>query len=395
MSLTERIKPNILTIAILLLSTGQLGVTIFLPVLPSMANTLSVNQSQIQWLITIYLAAFGLSQLFYGPLSDAKGRKPLFLCGQGLYLIGTFVCLLGLGSFNILVIGRLLQGLGGGSASVLSRSIVKDTYQSKALAKAISYLGMSAAIVPMLGPVIGGWIAWHLNWKCTFDAVFIYVLFVMALGYFCLPETLPRKSSKLKTAAIFRTYWDLVKQPQVTLHASFCWITYLCMVVSISLFPFFIQKDFGLSTSQYGNVMMIPSSGILIGSFLFNKLNQKISDSQLMLFGLSLVFISGCLLILASFTLINLIVAFSIFMVGFGIIFSLGFVLLIKPHNKSAGSVIALSGAVQMLLSGMLSGILIQYLVRRQTSLGIFYLSAVTFLLIAMFMLHRSQQFSS
>ncbi|WP_146489634.1 MFS transporter, partial [Vibrio cyclitrophicus] len=79
---------------------------------------LSVTQVDVQLLVTLFLVGFGLSQLFYGPMSDAVGRRPIFLLGQGVYLIGTVVCVVFSDNMTALEVGRLLQGLGAGSASV-------------------------------------------------------------------------------------------------------------------------------------------------------------------------------------------------------------------------------------------------------------------------------------
>lgn len=62
-------------------------------------------------LVTLFLLGFGGSQLFYGALSDAVGRRPTFLLGQGIYLIGTIVCVMMSNHFQALEFGRLLQGL--------------------------------------------------------------------------------------------------------------------------------------------------------------------------------------------------------------------------------------------------------------------------------------------
>ena len=85
-------KKTPLLLAMMIIATGQVGVSIYLPSLPLIATDLSVTQVDVQLLVTLFLVGFGLSQLFYGPMSDAVGRRPIFLLGQGIYLVGTIVC---------------------------------------------------------------------------------------------------------------------------------------------------------------------------------------------------------------------------------------------------------------------------------------------------------------
>ncbi|MCG6373140.1 MFS transporter, partial [Vibrio fluvialis] len=117
-------KKTPMLLAMMIIATGQVGVAIYLPALPMISQDLQVDQASVQMLVTLFLLGFGGSQLSYGALSDAVGRRPTFILGQGIYLLGTILCVTFSDHFSSLEMGRLLQGLGAGSASVLGRSVL-------------------------------------------------------------------------------------------------------------------------------------------------------------------------------------------------------------------------------------------------------------------------------
>ncbi len=131
-----------LLLAMMIIATGQVGVSIYLPSLPLIGHDLNLPQHTIQNLVTLFLVGFGVSQLIYGPLSDAIGRRPVFILGQSVYLVGTIICIAFADHIFALETGRLLQGLGAGSASVLGRSVLRDSYDGAQLTKAfVIHLG--------------------------------------------------------------------------------------------------------------------------------------------------------------------------------------------------------------------------------------------------------------
>ncbi|MEZ8687918.1 multidrug effflux MFS transporter [Vibrio splendidus] len=367
-------KKTPLLLAMMIIATGQVGVSIYLPSLPLIASDLSVTQVDVQLLVTLFLVGFGLSQLFYGPMSDAVGRRPIFLLGQGVYLIGTVVCVVFSDNMTALEVGRLLQGLGAGSASVLGRSVLRDSYDGPQLTKALSYISITASIMPIIAPVFGGWISFHLGWQAVFLFVLLYLLAIFTLGYFVLPETLPYGKSRFDACQVVKNYGRLLTNRQVLTSASYNWMSYMASLVSLSLFPFLMQEQLGLTAAEYGSLMIVPSAGLLIGSVALNLLNRRFSTPQLMSIAILIILASGTWLLTHELSIFNLVWAFTWLAIAQGISFPLSISMLLEPHKKQAGAVSALSGSIQMCLSGLLGGYLVESWVTTHLQLGVFYL---------------------
>lgn len=363
-----------LLLAMMIIATGQVGVAIYLPSLPLISRDLAVSQAEVQNIVTFFLVGFGLSQLFYGPLSDSIGRRPVFILGQGIYLLGTLVCIAFSSNLDALVLGRLLQGLGAGSASVLGRSVLRDSYEGAQLTKALSYISITASIMPIIAPVFGGWIAFHLSWQAVFVFVLCYLMAIFTLGYFVLPETLPYAKRRFQPLSVLATYRALATNPQVLGSASFNWMSYLVSLVSLSVFPFMMQGELGFSAADYGSMMIIPSAGLLLGSVTVNLLLRYFDVKKLLMISFIFVALSGCGLIWSPFTSVSLVAAFTLMSFAQGMSFPLSISLLLAPHKQNAGSVSALSGSVQMVMAALLGGFLVEHCIRTQTQLGLFYI---------------------
>lgn len=371
---SSRFRRTPMLLAMMIIATGQVGVSIYLPSLPLISRDLLVDQASAQMLVTLFLLGFGGSQLFYGALSDAVGRRPTFLLGQGIYLIGTIVCVMMSDHFQALEFGRLLQGLGAGSASVLGRSVLRDSYDGFHLTKALSYLSITASIMPIIAPVLGGWMAYHLSWQSVFMFVLIYIGAIFTLGVMILPETLPYPKRRVQWRGIVMNYAKLLTNHQVTCSASYNWLSYLASLVTLSIFPFLLQKQLGMTAADYGSTLIIPSAGLLVGSLLVNMLISRFSSRQLLACAISLMVFSGLWLLLTEFSVFNLIWAFTWLSIAQGISFPLATTLLLSPHKSQAGAVSALSGSIQMAIAGLLGGFLVEHWVTNQHAMGVFYI---------------------
>ena len=115
----------------------------------------------------IYLSGFSFSQLFFGPLSDHFGRRPILLCGLSGFVIGSFLCAIA-SSVEILLLFRLFQGLSIGAASVSARVIMRDCFSGYQLMKVASYTGIAYSLIPLTAPLIGGYIQKYTHWRMIF-----------------------------------------------------------------------------------------------------------------------------------------------------------------------------------------------------------------------------------
>ncbi|USD67170.1 multidrug effflux MFS transporter [Vibrio sp. SCSIO 43136] len=388
----ERFNKLPVMLAMLVVATGQVGVSIYLPSLPLMSEALGIDFATAQWVVTGYLVSLGFSQLIYGPLADAIGRRPVFIAGQGIYLIGTLVCVAFDHSFTMIVLGRVLQGLGAGSASVISNSIIRDSYGGKNLAKALSYVAIMASIMPMVAPVLGGWLTWQFGWHSVFVFVLVYIAAIYLVGLLILPETLPYQRRWLDVRAVVKDYSSLIANPQVVTSAAYGWINFLMIMLALSILPYLLQQELGMSAADYGVIMILPSLGLMLGSLMQNVVSKYLHAYQILAGALCMSMVSGTWLALGEFNITNLIGAVGLLAMAQGFIFPVATSLLLGPHKKRAGTVTALSGAIQMFLTGFGGGWLAT-LVTDQHALGWFFIAmtSVMFGLLLLRIMYRAR----
>lgn len=174
-----------------IMAINALAVDIMLPGLPQISASLGVHsENHVQFVITAYLLGFGVSQLFYGPLSDRFGRRLPLFGGLAIYVVAA------LGSafvtdFTTLIILRVLQGLGAAATRVIAVSVVRDKFSGRQMAEVMSLVMMVFMILPVVAPATGQLIMLFGEWHLIFMFMAIMALVVGLWAFLRLPETLP------------------------------------------------------------------------------------------------------------------------------------------------------------------------------------------------------------
>lgn len=180
-----------------LMSIVALTIDALLPALPEIGHSLGVtNANDNQLLITMIFLGLGFGQLLFGPLSDSFGRKPIVYIGFIVFVIGSIICVT-TKSFEIMIIGRVLQGIGLSSPRTLSIAIVRDSYSGDYMAKILSIVVMVFILVPVIAPTLGQFLLNFYNWESIFYVNLVYGLLIMLWFWKRQPETL-KKEKRIK-----------------------------------------------------------------------------------------------------------------------------------------------------------------------------------------------------
>ncbi|HEY5689220.1 MAG TPA: multidrug effflux MFS transporter [Yeosuana sp.] len=176
-----------------LMSIVALSIDALLPALPQIGHDLGVvNLNNNQLLITMIFLGIGLGQLLFGPLSDSFGRKPIVFIGFGVFIIASIICVT-TKSFEMMIFGRILQGIGLASPRTLCIAIVRDLYSGDYMAKIVSIVVMVFILVPVIAPTLGQFLINYYDWESIFYVNIIYSTLVMIWFWYRQKESLPKE----------------------------------------------------------------------------------------------------------------------------------------------------------------------------------------------------------
>ena len=175
-----------------LMSIVALSIDALLPALPDITGALGVtNAHDSQLLITMIFLGLGFGQLIFGPLSDSFGRKPIVYMGFMVFIIASILCVT-TKNFEVMIIGRVLQGIGLSSPRSLAMSMIRDSYSGDYMAKIISIVVMFFILIPVVAPTLGQFLLNFFNWESIFYFNLCFGILIMLWFWKRQPETLPK-----------------------------------------------------------------------------------------------------------------------------------------------------------------------------------------------------------
>lgn len=160
------------------MSIVALAIDAILPAISNIGEAIkSYDSTDNQLLVTMIFLGLGVGQLFFGPISDSFGRKPVVYVGFTIFLMASVICLVA-PSLEIMVVGRILQGIGLSAPRTIAISIIRDTYEGDYMAKVMSFVVAFFILVPVVAPAIGKLILDAAGWQAIFYVQMFFVLVV-------------------------------------------------------------------------------------------------------------------------------------------------------------------------------------------------------------------------
>ena len=278
----------LLALLIGLCGLGEISTQLLIPSLRELESGLGAAPGASLAALSMFVAAFGLGQLFFGPLSDRLGRRPLLLAGVATYVLAS-LWMAYAQSMDEFIVGRALQGLGACAALVVARSIVRDVWKERAgPIMAITVIGMLSTI--MLSPVIGGLIATHAGgWRAVVMATVVFGALALIASLFFKETHLQRDPQAGRLKTLLGNYAALLKGSSVRSFSVAIACTYGAMFSFIAGSSRVFVGQLGLSPTQYGLLFGSIVSGLIAGAVYTNRTIIKSGPERIVALGTGLV----------------------------------------------------------------------------------------------------------
>ena len=311
-SVTPRVRPLLIANLLGQLAFGLAIMTICLPSMQEWGHIFDTDQSGVQLTFSGYVAAYGVLQLLYGPLSDRYGRRPVLLLGLVLALAGSVLGALA-PNLTVLTLARVIQGAGGAAGMVVGRSLIHDWFAGPERTRMMAYVGMAMGVCPPSATILGGYLHVNLGWQANFVLMAVLSALLLAAAWWGLPSGQPASPAGVGVAdaaqpvsgvaqdthAPVPSVWRrmLSAYPQLLGNGSF--LMYM-VILSCTTSAFYtmlggapiVLKSYGVGPDGVGFYIMFGPISYIVGNFLTSHLVHRLGERRVMVWGQGITFSS-------------------------------------------------------------------------------------------------------
>ncbi len=264
-----------------LMSLAAFSIDAILPALNQIGDTIGVvNPKNNQLLITMIFLGLGFGQLVSGPLSDSIGRKPVIYYGYIIFVFSSLICTFST-SLEMMLIGRVLQGIGLSAPRTISMAIVRDRFSGDRMAKVMSFVTAIFILVPVVAPSFGQFMLSYFGWEAIFYSQLFFGLFVTLWLWRRQPETLKEENRKpMKFSMFIDGIKEFVKHKHSVVFTIIAGLVMSAFMVYLSSSQQIFQEQYGL-VIEFPYIFASIALGVGLATFLNGTLVIKLGMLKL------------------------------------------------------------------------------------------------------------------
>lgn len=277
---------------------AAMEIELSLPSFPDIARAFSVSEEVIEGTISLNFLGFCVSALFYGPLSDRFGRRPILLLGTVLFLIGSICCSLA-PTIEMILFSRFIQGLGAAGSFVVVFTMISDAYKDSEATHLIGLLNAILTATMALSPILGGYLNVYFGWSSCYTFIAFLTSIQLILLFFYLPET--RKGQAVQAKEAINDYLKLLSSSRFIQSSLVPTLLAGGYMAFVSVIPFLYRDRLEMPLSQFSWHQAAIIASFSLMSYYATRVANYFGETKSALIGSFLsVFATASLLVFAS-----------------------------------------------------------------------------------------------
>ena len=267
-----------------------LSTVLYLPALPQMVEALDTTQTSVNMTLSMFFLFFSGGLLFWGPLSEKFGRKPILLSGLTIYIVASLFCAFSQ-HVEQLIVGRIIQALGGSAATVVATAIVKDLYSGREREKVMATIMSMVIIAPVVAPIIGALLLKYTSWRTIF-LVLATIGATALLRGMLYRETLSEKFTGSVIGSWFRLFIVLKNLGFSSLLLIFS-LAPIALMAFLASASYIYIDGFGLTEGQFSLFFAFNASCAMIGPTIYMRMRKRIKPKLIITACFGLIAVCG------------------------------------------------------------------------------------------------------
>ncbi|MFD4676966.1 multidrug effflux MFS transporter [Lentzea sp. NPDC058450] len=339
------IPTPLLLVLALLASVAPFGIDLYLPAFPRMALDLQTSDTSIQLTLTMFLLGMAAGQLVFGPISDRFGRRGPLLIGSTVF-VGASVLVALAPTIEVLLAGRLVQGLTAAAGLVIGRAVIADLATGRTAARAFSLMMIVGGVAPVVAPVLGSLLVDGIGWHGVLLVLAGLAVAMLAGSAAVVPETLPRERRGGGKEGRFRA---LGHRSYLTAMATFVF-SFAVLMAYISASPFLYQVVIGMSPLSYGLLFAVNALGLVSSSAIGSRMLRRSHPRRVLAIGQRWLLAAAAVLLLVALLPVSpvwLVVPIFFVVASLGFVMGPATALALDAVPGAAGTGSAVLGAAQ------------------------------------------------